>query len=149
MANKVKKKERRISLFLGYAGKKNHFVDETIYDFYNNISNKSNLIKQILYEYAINNSGGNIVTTTITSNVTTSEQLKVTDNVTLNEQQSKVTDNVKDNVTEKDTDTVTGNGEIDFDEFISEEEIEVDEENGNNGFDVMACMDSMNQFIKK
>ncbi|AKN32323.1 hypothetical protein Ccar_16215 [Clostridium carboxidivorans P7] len=176
-----KKKERRISLFLGYDKCPNHFVDEKIYDFFNKIPNKANLIKSILYEYVSNNSGGNIATTTVTSNITENVTNDVTssatDSVTLKEQldvTKEVTDNVTISVTESVTEEVTDKEtlnttpddtekdtieeqqkttdksdkyQIDFDDFITEEEVENTDINENE-LDLMAIMESQNHFMK-
>lgn len=150
---KAKKKERRISLFLGYDKCENHFVDEKIYGFFNKIPNKANLIKNILYEYAINNSGGNIVTATVTpnvtENVTLSEQLDVTESVTLNVTE-KVTEKVTEEVTEKEQLNVTVDVTEEEQEQDSDIEFEIKEvvkkdtnEKNNDDFDLNNYMNQI------
>lgn len=138
--------DRRINMY--FSEKK--YIDDTIYQYFKDIPNKQDIIKMVLYQYV---TGKNITSNNfVTSNTQKSERTvtkashKTHKNVTEN---APVNNEIITKNTQKAHKTSTKDAPIsdNFNDFITEEEVKEIKENEDK-FDILACMNSMNQFMK-
>lgn len=163
--------DRRVNMYFS----ERKFIDDAIYQYFKDMSNKQDIMKMVLYEYvkSKNAASQNSVTETTkkvhenSTNTTHKSVNAVTNNsrkkhkdVTKKTQESHnsvtkdtpisenmVTDNTQ-NKHKKETQSTQTGDKFNADDFITEEEVE-NKDTNNNEVDLMAIWKSQDSFINK